>query len=167
MPNQCNMPQLIDCEEHTGPGPRGNECPICWDIIEEHVPSVTHVNCGNIFCQDCIYKRVVEQESGELARCPMDRGVIGVGEHEEEEDEEEDEDDIPQLYMDRGRLTWRGEENTVDYLDEPFTVSLASRTLHLDLAPFVSAIRQSYGIEDDHSANASSGVPFFVLSEVW
>jgi hypothetical protein len=177
------MPELIDCEEHTGPWPRGDDvCPICQDIIEEHTPSVTHTKCSTTFCQECIYHWVVQQDQGEFATCPMDRDIIGVGEreeeepdHEEDEEEEQSEDEnemlVPELLIEVGRLTWRGEftgyvESDQEYL-EPYTVTMASHELNEHLAPLIRNIRRCFRIPDDYGPDAHIGVPLGVLRRVW
>jgi Ring finger domain len=182
------MPEFVDCEEHTGPGPRGDDvCPICQDTIEERTPSVTHIKCGTTFCQECINQWVVQQNEGEFATCPMDRDIIGVDEreeeepnddqdeeeYEEEEEEEEGEDEmlVPELLVEAGTLTWRGEftgyiDNDQEYL-EPYTVTMASHKLNEHLAPLIRNIRRCFRIPDDDGPDANIGVPLVVLRGVW
>jgi hypothetical protein len=86
------MPELFDCEEGTGPGPRGDTpCPIRQEDIEVDTETITHTACRTTFCQERLYAWVRQQKMEEFATCPIDKYVIGIGEEEEREDGSEKE----------------------------------------------------------------------------
>jgi Ring finger domain len=87
------MSELFDCEEGTGPGPRGDTpCPICQEDIEVDTETITHAACRTTFCQECLYAWVRQQKIDEFATCPIDRYIIGAGEEETEDGSEEEVD---------------------------------------------------------------------------
>jgi hypothetical protein len=68
---------------------QGNECPICYEEIENNINCVT-TECGHKFHCSCLMRN----SSVNGFTCPMCRGIMAEVEEDEEDEDEDEENEI-------------------------------------------------------------------------
>ena len=81
MSEEAGIPfeHYLDCERHAGPGPRGDECPICVETVGPTSPTILHTTdiCQNTVHATCLALWVsTTYRRFEDTTCPMCRLII-------------------------------------------------------------------------------------------
>jgi hypothetical protein len=161
------MHEFFDCIYGTGPSTVGETaCPICLEETSPDTVTITHILCRKTFCRECLEKWVAQQPCGELALCPMDRQIIGVGESgagagddgSYGNDEEEEEGGEEPYDVDDEDEAWNLHPPTPDPIDASLVAAVQAEAREAEDHMWNALIFEDFSRITDTMTDDSSGL---------